>query len=366
MTIPIELTPMQVHGRADRVRELFDPLEVDGLVVTDLSNVSWLTGFTGSNAAVVVAQDALTLFTDGRYRDQAPEQLQRAGVDAQVEIGADVINGAIEAAAPLLRLGLEADTISWAAQQQFADARTASLVAVSGALVELRAVKDSGELHRIRSAAQITDATLAEVRAMLGARPTEREVALALDHGMRSRGATAAAYETIVAAGPNGALPHARPTDRVIDAGDLVVIDVGALVDGYRSDMTRTFVIGEPTPDQQRHLDVVQESQAAGAAAVRGGVPVNVVDKACRDVIAEAGWAERFTHGTGHGVGIDIHERPRVNSRSTDILETGMVVTVEPGVYLPGVGGVRWEDLLHVTNDGAEVLSGSPKAPLVP
>ena len=356
---------MQVSDRVDRVRGLFDLLGVDGLVVTDLSNVRWLTGFTGSNAAVVVAVGGLTLFTDGRYSDQAPMQLSRANVDADVVIGADVIGGAIAAVASLSRLGLEADTISWAAQQRFADACSAGLVAVSAALVELRAVKDRGELDRIASAVRIADATLAEVRLILGARPTEREVALALDHGMRSRGATAEAYETIVAAGPNGALPHARPTDRVIGDGDLVVIDVGALVDGYRSDMTRTFVIGEPTTEQQRHLDVVQESQAAGAAAVRAGVSAKLVDKACRDIIAEAGWADRFTHGTGHGVGLDIHERPRVNSQTTDVLEAGMVVTVEPGVYLPGVGGVRWEDLLHVTEDGADVLSGSPKSPVV-
>ncbi len=196
-------------------------------------------------------------------------------------------------------------------------------------------------------------------------RPTERDIALALDSGMRSRGATGPAYETIVASGPNGALPHARPTDRVIEPGDLVVIDVGALVDGYRSDMTRTFVIGEPTPTQERQLAVVLESQAAGAAVVAAGVPAQDVDAACRAVIDQAGWADRFTHGTGHGVGLDIHEQPRINRVSTDVLAAGQFVTVEPGVYLAGQGGVRWEDLLLVTEDGAESFSGAPKDPVI-
>lgn len=364
MSATTGLVAMAVAPRVDRVRACLADRGLDAIVVSDLSSIRWLTGFTGSNALVVVTAETMTLFTDGRYADQAPAQMDAAGVTADLVIGTDTVAGAVKRCSGLRRLGLEADTVTWAAQQRFVETG-AELVPLTGLLVGLRSRKDDGELSRVRAAAAIADATLADVAPMMTERPTERDVGLALDHGMRRRGATAAAYETIVAAGPNGALPHARPTDRTIERGDLVVIDVGALVDGYRSDMTRTFVIGEPSREQQRQLDVVREAQAAGAAAVAAGVEARAVDAACREVIAAAGWADYFTHGTGHGVGIDIHEQPRINRQTADVLEAGQVVTVEPGVYLPGVGGVRWEDLLHVTPDGAEVLSGSPKDPLL-
>ena len=358
------LPSMEVAGRADLVRSRFDAMEVDALAVTNLTNVRWLTGFTGSNGAVLVTEDSLVLFTDGRYADQAPTQLASAAVQAEIEIGTDVIAGVGRTAADGTRLGLEADHATWQTQQRL-ETTARTLVPVVGELVELRSRKDAGEVARIRAAAAIADATLAEVAPTMADGPTERDIALALDSGMRARGATGAAYETIVASGPNGALPHARPTDRVISAGDLIVIDVGALVDGYRSDMTRTFVIGHPTPDQHRQLEVVRESQAAGAAAVAAGVAAQDVDGACRAVIADAGWEDRFTHGTGHGVGLDIHEQPRLNRVSNDTLQSGQLVTVEPGVYLPGEGGVRWEDLLLVTDDGADCLSGAPKDPVI-
>jgi Xaa-Pro aminopeptidase len=199
---------------------------------------------------------------------------------------------------------------------------------------------------------------------LLAGGATELDVAAELDHRMRRLGASGSAFETIVAAGPNGALPHARPTGRPVAEGDLVVIDVGATVDGYRSDMTRTYVVGEPTPDQRRHLDVVAEAQAAGVAAVAPGVAAADVDAACRDVIDAAGWGAAFVHGTGHGVGLDIHEGPRVAATSAATLDVGHVVTVEPGVYLPGTGGVRVEDTVVVTAGGRRPLTLAPKDPI--
>lgn len=357
------LAPMDVPARAGRVRVMLEAERLDALVISTPMNVRWLTGFTGSHGLVLISADSLVLFTDGRYAHQAPSELTAAGLDPQVVVGADALAD-VAAAAPVVgRLGLEADEITWADQRRFGAMVHAELVAVSGALLGLRATKDRGELARVRAAAAVTDATLADVLPMLSDRATEREVALALDSGMRLRGATSSAYETIVASGPNGALPHARPTDRVIAQGDLVVIDVGSVVDGYRSDMTRSFVVGRPTQEQRRQLDVVRESQARGVAAVRAGVEARTVDRVCRDVIAAADWAAQFSHGTGHGVGLDIHEEPRINARSSDILETGMLVTVEPGVYIEGRGGVRWEDLLLVTPTGSEVLTKSPKSP---
>jgi Xaa-Pro aminopeptidase len=187
-----------------------------------------------------------------------------------------------------------------------------------------------------------------------------------LDTTMRRLGAAGVSFETIVASGPNGARPHHRPADRTIVEGDLVVIDFGALVDGYHSDMTRTFSVGEASATQRRMLDVVAEAQAAGVAAVVEGVAASEVDAACRRVIAEAGWEDAFSHGTGHGVGLLIHEDPRVGRQSTAMLTAGHVVTVEPGVYLPDHGGVRIEDTVLVTADGCRTLTLAPKAPTPP
>jgi Xaa-Pro aminopeptidase len=192
-------------------------------------------------------------------------------------------------------------------------------------------------------------------------RPTEQSFAALLEHTMRAHGASGASFETIVASGPNGAKPHARPTDRRIERGELVVIDFGCVVDGYCSDMTRTVSVGDPGPVAQRVWDVVLASQQAGRDAVRAGVSCRAVDRASRAVIEEAGWGERFAHGTGHGVGLEIHESPRVSASSDGTLQVGHVVTVEPGVYLPGVGGVRIEDTLVVGPDAAVALTGFPK-----
>jgi len=196
---------------------------------------------------------------------------------------------------------------------------------------------------------------------MLAEHPTEAEFGLALDSEIRRLGADGTGYETIVAGGPNGAKPHHRPGPRRIADGDLVVIDVGGLVDGYTSDMTRTYVVGQASPTQQRMIDVVTASQAAGVAAVRAGADCKAVDQVCRDVIAEAGWADAFLHGTGHALGLEIHEQPRFSKAADATVTAGCVMTVEPGVYLPEHGGVRVEDTVLVTEDGSRPLTHTPK-----
>jgi Xaa-Pro aminopeptidase len=229
----------------------------------------------------------------------------------------------------------------------------------------LRRRKDPGEVARMQAAAAIADAALAAMRHRLGERPTEREFAMELDWTMRRLGADDVSFETICASGPNGAKPHARPGTRHIDDGDLVVLDFGALVDGYHSDMTRSFAIGEVDDTRRRMLEVVAAAQQAGVETVAAGVDCAGVDAVCRQIIEDAGWGDAFVHSTGHGVGLDIHEQPRVAATSEETLETGWVVTVEPGVYLPEHGGVRIEDTVLVTDDGCRPLTGSPKHPTV-
>lgn len=360
------LPAMDVAGRAVRLRALLAEEAVDGLLVTALTNIRYLTGFTGSAGLVVVTPDELVLVTDGRYTDQAADQLADAGVEVRLEItGTEQRRIVAAALTGAERIGLEADHVTWAAQRRYGAEWFAgtALVATSGLVEQLRRTKDDGELARMEAAAAVADAALAELRPWLLAGPTEAEFALELDATMRRLGATRPSFETIVASGPNGARPHARPSRRRVSHGDLVVLDFGAMVDGYCSDMTRTVAVGEVDETSLRMLEVVTAAQAAGVAAVGPGVDAVEVDAACRAVIARAGWGDAFTHGTGHGVGLDIHEAPRVGTTSDATLVVGDVVTVEPGVYLPAHGGVRVEDTVVVTPEGCRPLTHSTKDP---
>ena len=368
MTVP-GLAPMPVAGRAASVRATVDEAGCDALVVSNLANVRWLTGFTGSSAVVFVAGDSVHLVTDGRYGDQAQAQMSEAGVTGAVHVG---LTPAAQLAVlkrlgqGVARIGLEAATITWTTQRSYAAEAFASaeLVATSGLIERLRAVKDDGEIERITAAASIADQALGDVVGRLSDGPTETDFALELDIAMRRRGADGPSFDTIVASGPGSARPHHRPDGRRIVEGDLVVVDFGATVDGYHSDMTRTFVVGPPTPAQSSLLELVAAAQAAGVAAVRSGIAAHDVDRACRGVIEQAGFGEQFTHGTGHGIGLVIHEEPFLARVPTVTLAAGNVITVEPGVYLSGVGGVRVEDALLVTRDGSRTLTHFSKEPL--
>jgi Xaa-Pro aminopeptidase len=361
------LPPMDLPGRLERLRELLGQAGCEALLVSDLANVRYLTGFSGSAGLLLVKAEEAVLVTDGRYKDQAQDELARSGAEAssvarkakeQLELLGQLSRGAA-------RLGLEAEHVSWAKQRRWAEgwAKGLDLVPTSGLVEGLRAHKDAGEIARIATAAAIADEALARVRPMLEERPTEVEVATALDAEMRRLGAEGPAFETIVATGPSGAEPHHHPSDRRVSANDLVVLDFGARVDGYHSDMTRTIEVapGEVDPKLRRMAAVVLASQDAGLSAVRDGVRASEIDRACREVVEAAGMGELFVHGTGHGVGLEIHESPSVAGLSDDILSCGQVVTVEPGVYVPGLGGARTEDTVLVTEGGCELLTMTPK-----
>lgn len=367
LTLPIRLEdlPALDHvGRLERCRGALDELGLDALLVTKLEHIRYLAGFSGSAALLLVGRDRTTFVTDGRYDEQSRQQLGSAGIDADIVITVDQQPVLTQAAAGFRRIGLEAGAVTWAAQRRY-DAEwfpEAELVPTEGVIEAWRVVKDAGETARMEAAAAIADRALGTCLPRLRERPSEAEFALELDVAMRRLGASGPAFETIVASGPNSSRPHHRPGSRPIGPDDLVVVDFGATVDGYRSDMTRTVCVGEPTAEQRRLYDVVCEAQAAGVAAVRAGRAAKEVDAACRDIITAAGWGERFPHGTGHGVGLEIHEAPHVGRTSAATLTELSVVTVEPGVYLEGIGGVRTEDSVVVTAEGCRPLTLSPKS----
>lgn len=355
------LPAMVVGPRVDRVRRAIADTGIDSLVLTRLVNIRYLTGFTGSAAEMVVTSGDLLLVTDSRYAEQAREQLDLVGSEARLVIGSrEVQLAAISEVAGRGRIGTE-DRTPWSRVLELEDELHGALEPVSGIVEAGRELKDAAELARIVEAARIADEALAVLLSHIGSGDSEKQLVRRLERTMEDLGADGVSFPTILASGPNAARPHARPGDRVPTEGDLVIVDFGAEVDGYRSDMTRTFVVGEPSVREGELIDVVTRAQAAGVEAAGPGVPTSEVDRACRDLIGEAGLADHFTHGTGHGVGLVIHEDPFLGRKTEGVLAPGHVVTVEPGVYLTGVGGVRVEDTLVVTADGAETLTHHPK-----
>jgi Xaa-Pro aminopeptidase len=349
--------------RADRVADALQGREADVLLVTDLINVRWLTGFTGSNAAAVVGREGSRRFvTDFRYLTQSAEEVDPAW---EREIAVDLLAGVVKGlpGSGELRVAFDDAHMSVKDHGRLAGMVRAGieLVPAGGAIEALRAIKDADELEAIRAAARLADDALTEVlgRGLVGR--TEREVALDLEFTMRRMGAQAASFPPIVAAGEHGALPHATPRDVAIPAGTLVVVDWGAQLDGYASDCTRTYATGDIDPRDGQVYELVLQAQEAALAAVRPGPTGREVDAVARSIIDAAGHAEHFGHGLGHGVGLDVHEGPRLSKQGETALAAGMVVTVEPGVYVPGAVGVRIEDLVIVTDDGAEVVSSLPK-----
>ncbi|HWM58085.1 MAG TPA: aminopeptidase P family protein [Pseudonocardia sp.] len=339
--------------------------DLDALLLTDLVNIRYLTGFTGSQAALLLHVDgdeASSFGTDGRYRTQAGQQVgglpilvERASARALVEQAG--IRG-------LRAVGFESDTVTVDAHvglQQAAPDLT--LVRAPGQAQRLRTVKDDTELAALGAACGAGDAALADLLAAGGLRPgrTEREVADDLEARMRAHGASGPAFATIVAAGPHSALPHHRPTDTPLRRGDLVTMDFGALVDGYHSDMTRTVVLGPAAGWQRELYALVEAAQAAGREALVAGARAADVDAAARAVVDAAGRGAEFVHPLGHGVGLQIHEAPLLAAGTETALAAGMVITVEPGVYLEGRGGVRIEDTLLVRAGAPRALTGSTR-----
>jgi Xaa-Pro aminopeptidase len=348
-------------NRADRVAERLRERELDLLLVTDGTNLRYLTGFTGTNGMAVVGTELRRFVTDFRYVEQAAVQV----IDFDREQGPQDFVTALKTGWPEgdLRLGFEDSHLSVRQHRRIREVVPERIELVpAGEIVEAeRAVKEPGELDSIRAAARLADDVYDWLREWGIVGRTEREVGVALEHQMRMRGASDPSFPSIVASGERGALPHAVRSDEPIPANALVTLDIGAVLDGYCSDCTRTWATGSVSPELEEIYLLVQRAQHAAARAVRAGPTGREVDAVARDMIDAAGHGEHFGHGLGHGVGMDVHEAPRLARTAKDALVAGNVVTVEPGVYLPGVGGVRIEDLVVVIEGGCEVLTSTTK-----
>jgi Xaa-Pro aminopeptidase len=336
-------------------------LEVDGVLITKLANVRYLTGFTGSSAMTLLSPAESVFFTDGRYGEQSRHEVPDLTRVASMGDLADAIRDHVRRLG-IGRLGFERHAVTVAQLERWQEMfDEVELTGVGEEVGRLRWAKDAEELELLRSAQEATDGAFEDILDLLVVGITERQAAAQLELAMSRHGADALSFDPIVAFGEHAAEPHHRPCHRALAEGDVIKMDFGAMVGGYHTDMTRTVAFGEPAPELRKVHDIVAAAQQAGIDALRPGALAGDVDRAARGVIEDAGYGDRFTHGLGHGVGLEIHEGPSLRRDGEDVLPAGAVVTVEPGVYLPGMGGVRIEDAVEVSEDGPGVLGASTR-----
>ena len=353
---------MDYRGRQRRVAEALRARNLDALLVTHLPNLRYLSGFSGSAGVLLIAGGKSSFFTDGRYREQARAEVRGAKVVLPKGPILDAAGRAI-VDSRIRTLGVEGDHLSVAAEAKIARAlrpRT-RLRATQGVVEKQRMVKEPAELDCIRAAVQLGSSLFETAVAAIRPGVPEQAVAAELEYAARKAGAEGMAFATIVAAGPRSALPHGLATAQPIPRQGFVVLDFGVILRGYCSDMTRTVHVGRPTAEARGVYEAVLEAQQAAIEAVRPGGTVAQVDQAARSVLRRAGLARYFTHSTGHGVGLEIHEPPRIARGQQDVMQPGMVITIEPGVYVPGYGGVRIEDIVVVTGASCTVLTPTTK-----
>ncbi len=352
---------MTVHlERIDRLRKTLRDGGVPALLIASEANVTYLTGFTGDSSFLLVTPDRQWLLTDSRYTEQAGQECPQCELverkDTLVKATAQVVRQLGTG-----RLAFEAAATPYATYEELGEALDGVALEPHKELVErLRRLKDDEEIARLRGAIAVAEAAFRETVVELAAGQSERQVAARLDHAMRARGAKKGSFEAIVAARERSSMPHAQASDAVIQPGDPVLIDWGAEVELYCSDCTRVVFLAPPDERWRAIYGIVREAQQRATDAVRPGATLKEIDSAARDHIRDAGYGERFGHGLGHGVGLRVHEAPRLSQQAEGEVEAGMVVTVEPGIYIPGWGGVRIENMIVVRGDGAEVLTSIP------
>jgi Xaa-Pro aminopeptidase len=351
--------------RRERLRRLLKRSGADAILVTSVSNVTYLTGFTGDDSYLLVTRDGQILVTDSRYTIQLSEECPGLELEVrQTGSGKTIVEATAKVAkrAKIAQLAIEANVMTVALRDQLSDKLPrVKLLSTSGLVEELRSIKDREEVAEIRGAVRIAEKAFGVVRAGLRRDQTEKQIADDLDGQIRLFGGQGCSFVPIVAAGPRAALPHAPPTEAMVAANELLLVDWGAKAGLYLSDLTRVLVTGRISPKLERIYRVVLKAQERAIASIRPGVLASKVDMAARTVIEKAGFGKNFGHGLGHGVGLDIHEDPRLSKTNSETLRPGMVITIEPGIYVTGFGGVRIEDDVLVTRDGHEVLTSVPK-----
>lgn len=345
-------------ARLSLLRREMESARLDAFVVTHLPNIFYLSGFTGSAAVVIISRSGLTLFTDPRYTVQAKQEAQNAGVKI---VHGSLLSSAAEQLARegLRRIGFEAARLTVAQKAALDEAGSSRRrwVPWDGRIEAARAVKDAAELSVMRQAAAIACSSWQEVLPLIKPGVLETDLAAEVEFRMRRKGASGPAFDTIIASGPRGALPHAHASDRAVGKNELVVCDLGAILRGYSSDLTRTVFVGRAPSEVRRWYSAVLRAQEAARNVLQSGVSAQRVDGAARKTLQRAGLGRQFVHSTGHGLGLEVHETPRLARGQKEILRAGMVVTIEPGVYIEGKGGIRIEDDALVTPNGAEYLT---------
>jgi Xaa-Pro aminopeptidase len=352
----------QFESRRAGLRKLVKKAGADGILVTNFTNVTYLTGFTGDDSYLLLTDREAIVISDPRYTTQLEEECPGLGVHIRPTSKSIFdATGEVLKAAKTGSLAIEGEAMTVSQHQRLAGKIAGPTVVTAGLVEQLREIKDKYEIAEIREAARYAEQAFAVLRATLRPQRTEKEVADDLEHEIRLFGGKGTSFPSIIAVGARAALPHARPTDKKIGSDDFVLVDWGATARHYKSDLTRVLVTGRISPKLERIYGVVLEAQEQGIAAIRPGITGREVDAVARKVITDAGFGKQFGHGLGHGIGLDIHEAPRLNSANDKPLRPGMVVTVEPGIYFPGWGGVRIEDDILVTKTGHEVLTSVPK-----
>jgi Xaa-Pro aminopeptidase len=350
--------------RLEKLRAVLEEIGADAFITEKGENRRYLSGFTGSTGWVIVTNKEAFLATDFRYVDQAKEQAPDVTVVNNERKPVEAIARILRESG-VKRLAFES-SISFATFQEWSKAFDGvELIPTSGAVEKLRMYKDESELAVIREAVRIADEAFTHILSYIKPGVRELDVALELEFFMRKRGATSSAFDMIVASGVRGAMPHGVASEKVIQAGEMVTLDFGALYKGYNSDITRTVSVGEPNPKLKEIYDIVLRAQMAGVQALRPGITGKEADAVTREIIAQAGYGDNYGHSAGHGLGMQVHELPNLSAVSPHVLEPGMLVTMEPGIYVSGLGGVRIEDDVLITEGGSEILTKSTKELLI-
>lgn len=358
INILLEVTTMT---KLQQLRKKLEDQQVDALLVLSDINRAYLTGFTGSEGVVLVTKTDAFLLVDSRYTIQAKQQVTDFIAEEYSRAKTSAILNEKLAAAGVQKLGFEEHFITYAEYRNFARNLSVELVPVPPIIEEIRLIKSEIEVEKIRKACEISDAAFAHILTFIQEGMTELEVANELEAKMRSLGASGASFDMIVASGERSALPHGGPTERKLQTGDFLTLDFGATYKGYLSDMTRTIAIGEPKEQLKEIYEIVGRALDNGLKHIKAGMTGDEVDALTRDIITEAGYGEYFGHSTGHGVGMYIHEGIALAKGSKDVVKPGMILTIEPGIYLPEIGGVRIEDDVLIKEEGIEILTKSPK-----